>query len=168
MTAMTSSTNSTGALAIAPAAPEREVVITRLLNAPPALVFKAWLDPQHIAQWWGPNGFTTTIFAMDVRVGGVWHYIMHGPDGVDYPNKVVYLEIVEPERVVYWHGTGDDPDPDAFQNTVTFVARGDKTEVTLRALFATVAARDATLAFGAVEGGNQTLARLEAFLTMGA
>jgi uncharacterized protein YndB with AHSA1/START domain len=63
----------------------REVLITRLINAPRDLVWKAFTDPRHVAQWWGPNGFTTTIEAMEVRVGGVMNHVMHGPDGANYP-----------------------------------------------------------------------------------
>jgi uncharacterized protein YndB with AHSA1/START domain len=147
---------------IASSTADREIVITRVLDAARELVFDAWTDPQHIAQWWGPNGFTNTIHEMDVRPGGVWRFVMHGPDGVDYNNKVVYIEIARPERLVYSHG-GDDDEP-AFHVTVTFAEQGGKTLVTLRSVFATAAERDETLKFGAVEGGNQTLQRLERHL----
>lgn len=76
---------------------DREIVISRLIHAPRELVFKVWTDPKHVAHWWGPNGFTNTIHEMDVRPGGVWRFIMHGPDGVDYPNKIVYKEVVKPQ-----------------------------------------------------------------------
>src|SRR5262245_3424249 len=85
---------------------DREIVISRTFDAPPDLVFQAWTDPKRIGRWWGPRGFTITTFEMDVRPGGVWRYLMHGPDGTDYPNKVVYLEIVRPERIVCDHGDG--------------------------------------------------------------
>ena len=98
---------------------------------------------------------------MDVRVGGAWRFIMHGPDGTDYPNKIVYREIVKPERLVYDHGDDDDAHSSSFRSTVTFVAQGRKTKVTMRALFASAEARAATLKFGAIEGGEQTLARLD-------
>ena len=68
----------------------RELVMTRVLDAPRDLVYEAWTNPRHIAQWWGPKGFTNTIHEMEVKVGGVWRFIMHGPDGTDYPNKVVF------------------------------------------------------------------------------
>lgn len=138
------------------------VVITRVFDAPRALVFKAWIDPAHIGQWFGPDGFTITTHEMDVRPGGVWRFIMHGPDGVDYPNKIVYLEIVEPERLVYVHGDEGDRE---FQTTVTFVERAGKTELTMVALFASAADRDRVVEeFGAIEGGNQTLGRLAEYL----
>ena len=140
---------------------DREIVIERTVNAPRELVWQAWTEADQIRQWWGPNGFTTTIHAMDVRVGGVWRFIMHGPDGTDYPNKVVYREIVKPERLVYDHTDDRDPPSHQFQTTVTFAAQGRKTMVTLRALFANAEARAASVKFGAIEGGAQTLARLD-------
>jgi uncharacterized protein YndB with AHSA1/START domain len=142
---------------------DREIVMTRTLNAPRALVWEAWTQADHIAVWWGPNGFTTTHKEMSVKVGGVWRFTMHGPDGKNYPNRIVYREVVKPERLVYDHDD-DDVGVQSFLSTVTFEDLGDKTKVTLRIVFDTKEARDATLKFGAVEGGNQTLARLEAYL----
>jgi uncharacterized protein YndB with AHSA1/START domain len=82
---------------------DRAMVITRTVDAPGELVWEAWTQPHHIARWWGPDGFRTTIHEMHVEVGGVWRFIMHGPDGTDYPNRIVYREIVKPERLVYDH-----------------------------------------------------------------
>ena len=141
---------------------EREMVIERTVNAPREIVWRAWTEAEQIAKWWGPNGFTTTIHEMKVEVGGVWRFIMHGPDGTDYPNKVVYREIVKPERLVFDHG--DDHGKHSHQSTVTFAAQGSKTKVTLRALFDSVEAHDAAMKY-AVEGGNQTLSRLDQYLT---
>ena len=140
---------------------DREIVIERMVNAPRELVWRAWTEADQIAAWWGPNGFTTTIHEMDVTVGGVWRFMMHGPDGTDYPNKIVYREIVKPERLVYDHDDDKDPPSHKFQTTVTFAAQGRKTMVTLRALFANAEARAASVKFGAIEGGAQTLARLD-------
>src|ERR1700735_2545308 len=134
----------------------REIVVTRVFDAPRALVFKLWTDPKHLARWWGPNGFTITNYEMDVRPGGVWRFVMHGPNGVDYQNKVVYREVVEPERLVYSHVS----EPQ-FEMTVTFDAEGDKTKLTARMLFESAALRDKrSEQFGAVEGLKQTLGRL--------
>jgi uncharacterized protein YndB with AHSA1/START domain len=140
---------------------DREIMIERTVNAPRELVWRAWTEADQIKAWWGPNGFTTTIHEMDVTVGGVWRFMMHGPDGTDYPNKVVYREIVKPERLVYDHTDDRDPPSHQFQTTVTFAAQGRKTMVTLRALFANAEARAASVKFGAIEGGAQTLARLD-------
>lgn len=139
---------------------DREIVMTRLFDAPRELVFKAWTDPKHVAHWWGPKGFTITTHEMDVRPGGVWRFVMHGPDGVDYKNKIVFVEIVPPERLVYDHVSGP-----LFQMTVTFAEQDGKTRLTARMLFESAEARDKVIQeFGAVEGLNQTLERLEAYL----
>ena len=156
---MTTTNRSTGETA------EREIVISRVFNAPRELVFDAWTDTKNIGQWWGPNGFTNTIHEMDVRPGGVWRFVMHGPDGVDYKNKIVYLEIVKPERLVYTHGSGEAGDPGQFHVTVTFAEQGGKTELTMRSLFESAAERDKVVEeYGAIEGGNQHLDRLAEYL----
>ena len=79
----------------------RSIVGTREFDAPRALVFSAWTDAKHLAQWWGPNGFTTTTYTFDFRPGGIWRFVMHGPDGRDYQNLITFEEIVPPERIVY-------------------------------------------------------------------
>jgi uncharacterized protein YndB with AHSA1/START domain len=139
---------------------DREIVGERLLDAPRELVWAAWTDPKHVAQWWGPNGFTNTIHEMDVRAGGVWRFMMHGPDGKDWPNRVSFIEVERPSRLVYDHG--DDAKPDQFQVTVTFEeAAGGKTKLTMRSLFKTKAERDFVIEkVGAIDGMNQTLGRL--------
>jgi uncharacterized protein YndB with AHSA1/START domain len=150
---------------VATEAGEREIVATRVFDAPRELVFKMWTDPKHVAQWWGPNGFTNTIHEMDARPGGVWRFVMHGPDGRDYMNKIVFIEVVKPERLVYDHVSGP-----KFHVTVTFVEQGDKTKLTVRMLFESAAQRDKVAKeFGAVEGLSQTLGRLaEQLSTMSA
>ena len=143
---------------------EREIVITRVFDAPRDLVFEAWTDPRHIASWWGPKGFTNTIHEMDVRPGGVWRFVMHGPDGVDYQNKIIYIEVAKPERLVYNHG--DEDAPGHFHVTVTFAERGGKTEITMRMLFKSAEERDFVVQkYNAIEGGNQTFDRLGQWLT---
>jgi uncharacterized protein YndB with AHSA1/START domain len=84
----------------ATAAADREIVAKRLFHAPRELVFKMWTSRKHISNWWGSRGFTTTTHEMDVRPGGTWRFIMHGPDGRDYPKEIVYREIVKPERIL--------------------------------------------------------------------
>jgi uncharacterized protein YndB with AHSA1/START domain len=135
---------------------DREIVATRVFDAPRELVFQMWTDPQHISNWYGPRGFTTTTHEMDVRPGGVWRHVMHGPDGTDYPNEIVYLEVVKPERLVYDH-VSEPP----FQTTVTFAERDGKTEVTARMLFESATLRNKVATeHHAVEGLHQTLERL--------
>jgi uncharacterized protein YndB with AHSA1/START domain len=136
----------------------RSIVVTRVFDAPRDLVFDAWTDSRHIGRWYGPRGFTITTHAMDVRPGGVWRFDMHGPDGVNYPNKVTYIEIVRPERLVYDHG--DEGAPGYFQTTVTFAEDGGKTKLTMRLLFQSEAERETVVkTHNAIEGANQTLDR---------
>jgi uncharacterized protein YndB with AHSA1/START domain/uncharacterized glyoxalase superfamily protein PhnB len=143
----------------------RELVITRLINAPRELVWEVWTKPEHIKHWWGPDGFTNTIHEMEVKPGGVWRFMMHGPNGMDFPNKIVFNEVKKPELLVYTHSSEDVNDPNIFHTTVTFEKQGDKTNLTMRALFATAEERDRVVKeFGAAEGGKQTLNKLEAYI----
>lgn len=146
------------------AATDREIVISRIINAPRELVFEAFTDPEGLSNWWGPNGFTTTTHEMDVRPGGAWRFTMHGPDGVDYKNKVVYFEVLKPQRLVYTHSDDGEGGVQPFHATITFGERDGKTEITLRMLCDTAEQRQKMADFGAVEGGKQTLERLEAYL----
>ena len=139
----------------------RELVVTRVIDAPRELVFEAWTDPKHLAQWWGPNGFSTTTHSFDFRPGGVWRFVMHGPDGRDYQNRITWDEIARPERLTYHHGDGEDVEPVEFRTVVTFAALGGKTRLTLRAVFPNAAERDRVVReHGADEGAQQTVGRL--------
>jgi uncharacterized protein YndB with AHSA1/START domain len=143
---------------------DREITQSRVFNAPRELVFKAWTDPKHVDRWFGPRGFTTQTSEMDVRPGGVWRFVMRHPQHGNFTNKVVFLEVVKPERLVYDHGE-DDSNPPHFRVTVTFTDRGQKTELTMHSIFPTAAARDKVVKdHGAIEGGQQTLDRFEEFL----
>jgi uncharacterized protein YndB with AHSA1/START domain len=160
---MTAQSRSTGAPSSASS--DREILTTRVFDAPRGLVFKAWTDPEQIARWWGPVGFTTTTHHMDVRPGGVWRFVMHGPDGVDYQNRIDYIEVTEPERLVYKHSGAGDTEPVNFHVTVTFDEQGERTKVTMRAVFPTAEARDEVAEkYGAIEGAKQTLGRLSEHL----
>jgi uncharacterized protein YndB with AHSA1/START domain len=139
----------------------RAIIGVREFDAPRELVFEAWTDPKHLAQWWGPDGFTTTTSAFDMRPGGVWRFIMHGPDGRDYENRITFDEVVKPERLVYHHGGGDDVEPVQFRTTVTFEDVGGRTRLTMRGVFPTAADRERVIReYGADKGLVQTLARL--------
>lgn len=137
-----------------------EIVTERLIDAPRDLVFAAWVDPEQVVKWWGPDGFTNAIHEMDVRPGGHWRFVMHGPDGRDYQNHIVFAEVTRPERIVYDHVSTP-----KFRNTVTFTAEGKKTRVVMRAVLENAEAyRMAVEVFHAVEGGRQTLGRLAEFV----
>ena len=116
-----------------------EIHITRVYDAPVEAVWDAWTDPEQVAQWWGPRGFTLTTHSKDLRPGGHWAYTMHGPDGTDYPNKTLYHEVEPGRKLVYDHGANDDRPP-LFRVTVLFTRQGDKTKM------------DMTMALGGVFG----------------
>jgi uncharacterized protein YndB with AHSA1/START domain len=142
---------------------DREIVVSREYDVPRELIWEAITDPQHVSQWWGPRGFSTTIEEMDVRVGGSWKHVMNGPDGARYPNHSVFKEVTKPRRLVFAHG-GHKEGGSSVQSiaTWTFDAIGDgKTRVTMRMVFPSPAERDRVVReFGAVEGGKQCLERL--------
>lgn len=143
---------------------DREIVLSRLINAPRELVWQAWTEAERVVQWWGPNGFSNTIEEMDVRPGGVWRFIMHGPDGTDYPNLISFKEVVKPELLTYSHG--DPKSPHQFEVTITFEEENGKTRLTMRSLFPTAEIRNEKIEkVGAIEGGKQTLAKLEEYMS---
>ncbi len=141
---------------------DTELVLTRTFDAPRDLVWKAWTDPKHLARWWGPAGFTTTTSRIEIRTGGQWRFVMHGPDGRDYENLITFDEIVEPERIAYHHGGEADLEPVSFKTIVTFEAVSrDQTRVTMTSLFPSKKAREFVVReYGADEGGRQHLAKL--------
>ena len=138
------------------AAGERELATSRVIDAPRARVYAAFGDPGRLAQWWGPEGFTNTFEEFDLRPGGKWRFVMHGPDGKDYPNESVFLEVVEPERIVFRHLSAP-----RFEMTITYAARGENTLVEWRQLFETADERRRGAAF-AREANEQNLDRLAA------
>jgi uncharacterized protein YndB with AHSA1/START domain len=140
----------------------REVVLQRQMPFPRELVWQALTDPDHVNNWWGPDGFTNQKVVRDFRVGGTWTFEMVGPDGSIYPNHSVFTEITPPSRLAYDHGDGQRV---WFQSTITLEAVGNGTLITLRHLFPTQAERDVVVdKYGAIEGGKQHLAKMEAYI----
>jgi uncharacterized protein YndB with AHSA1/START domain len=139
---------------------DRELLLTRVLNAPIELVWEVWTDPAHIAQWWGPNGFTNTITTMDVKPGGEWNLIMHGPDGTDYGNKSVFTEVVKHKKIVYKHRSSP-----KFVATIEFEKQSEKTLLTWHMLFES---REQFIqvvkTFKADEGLKQNIEKLNVYL----
>ncbi len=134
----------------------RELRISRLLRAPRELVWQVFTQPEHIVNWWGPNGFTNTIQTMQVRPGGVWDLTMHGPDGTDYKNKSVYREIVQPERIVYEHISGP-----KFIATIELLAEGENTRLNWHMLFESAEELEQVIkVFKADEGLKQNAEKL--------
>jgi uncharacterized protein YndB with AHSA1/START domain len=153
---------------------DRELVITRVFDAPRSLVFKAWTDPKHMAQWWGPKGFTNPLCEIDARPGGAIRIVMRAPEDVpahargDHPMGGMFLEVIAPERLVFT-ATVDDADGDRLfevLNTATFVEHGGKTTLTLhvQARVVKATAQVAMMLGGMEEGWNQSLDRLGALV----
>lgn len=140
-----------------------ELQIIRIFDAPVETVWDAWTDPEQVAQWWGPRGFTLTTHGKDLRPGGSWHYTMHGPDGVDYPNKTVYFEVEKYAKLVYDHG-GNDDRPPLFRVTVLFSRVGTKTRMDMRMALPTPEAAEETRKFIKKAGGDSTWDRLAEYL----
>lgn len=141
---------------------DREIVMTRVFNAPRELVFEAYSRPEHVDGWFGPRGFSTVTHAMEFRPGGAWSFTMTSPDGTVYPNYVVYREIDRPSRLVFDQGSPEQPGQ--FHVTITFTEEEGGTRVTQRSLFPNPEARAAVVRFGAIELGHQTLEKLGEYL----
>ena len=144
---------------------DREVVVSRTIDAPRERVFEAFTEVRHLTQWWGPDGFTTTTRAFEFRVGGEWDFVMHGPDGTDYQEWISWIEIAPPERITMLHGESRG-DPNAFESVLTFAPDGAATRIEMRTVFPTAELRDeAVEKYHAVEGGRQTLGNLAAYVS---
>jgi uncharacterized protein YndB with AHSA1/START domain len=137
------------------------LVMSRRVDAARERVFDAFTDRAHIGQWWGPNGFSTTTEAMDVRVGGEWRFTMHGAAGTDYPNVIEYTRIEHPGLLCYDHGAGEGA---LFSAQVSFVEQDGGTGVTLSLICRSAQQLEEMKKDGAEEGGNQTLERLDRYL----
>jgi uncharacterized protein YndB with AHSA1/START domain len=149
---------------------EPVITMTRTFDAPRELVFEMWTNPEHIANWFGPEGFSVPHCEIDFRVGGTWHIDMQGPDGTAYPNKGTYLEIVPPEKIVYSDVVDDDEQawgdtpPPSSTVTLLFEEEDGKTRLTSISRLQSIAVRDAWVEMGAVAGWNETLNKLAAYL----
>ncbi|MFC0350069.1 SRPBCC family protein [Undibacterium danionis] len=140
-----------------------EIYLVRVYDAPVELVWDAWIDPAQAAQWWGPRGFTLTTHSKDLRVGGAWHYTMHGPDGTDYPNIATYYEIEPYKKLVYDHGATE-ISPPLFRVTVLFTTIGKKTQMEMTMALATAEAATETRKFIKQAGGEATWDRFAEYL----
>jgi len=140
-----------------------ELYITRLYDAQVKTVWDAWTDPQQVAQWWGPRGFTLTTHSKELKPGGHWAYTMHGPDGVNYENKTFYHEVEKYSRLVYDHG-GNDDRPPLFRVTVDFTEVKGKTKMEMTMALATAEAAAETRKFVKKAGGDSTWDRLAEYL----
>jgi uncharacterized protein YndB with AHSA1/START domain len=152
MEAHTKSTNKTA---------DRELTVSRLLNAPKELVWELWTNSEHIKHWWGPNGFTNTIYKMDVKNGGEWDFTMHGPDGTDYRNTHVFAELVKYEKIVLDHVTSP-----KYRMTVTFTPQGNKTLLNITSQFESAEQLEQLIKLvKADEGLKQNVDKLEQYIS---
>jgi len=148
-----------------PATADREIVIARVIDAPRELVFEAFTEVRHLSRWWGPEGFTTTTESFEFRVGGEWVFAMHGPDGTDYPEWISWTEIAPPQRIALLHGEFSG-DPNTFESVLTFEPDGAATRIEMHTVFPTKELRDeAVEKYHAIEGGQQTLSNLAAYVS---
>ena len=145
-------------------AKENEIHIIRVYDAPVSAVWDAWTDEKQVAQWWGPRGFSITTHSKSLKVGGVWDYTMHGPDGTDYENKTKYLEVEKHKKLVYDHGANDDRPP-LFRVTVEFSEKNGRTTMDMRMALESAEAARETRKFIHKAGGNATWDRLAEYLT---
>lgn len=139
--------------------------ISRVFDAPRELVYEVWTKPEHIVNWWGPDGFTCTISEMEVKEGGVWRFMMHGPDGRDYPNKIIFTKIIPPELICYKHTGEDETENIRFSVIVELKEIGKTTMLTMTSVFETSEELErVSREYGAVEGLEQTVGRLGRYL----
>lgn len=137
----------------------RQLNIKRIFKAPVNLVWEAWTKPEHIATWWGPNGFNTTIHIMDFQKGGEWKLTMHGPDGTNFPNRSVYKEIIPFQKIVFEHFNPN------FITTVLFESHGEETLMDWTLLFETAEMFETVVkAHKADEGLKQNVEKLATYL----
>lgn len=143
---------------------DREIILSRVFDAPRETVFDAFTNIKHVDHWWGPNGFVNKTSHMDVRAGGEWLFTMTHPQYGRFNNRVRYRSVTRPSRLEYIHDEGVDNDPKTFEVQITFEEERGKTKVTMRSVFASPAELERVKGFGAVQGGEQTLARLSEYL----
>lgn len=138
---------------------DREISVKKMLSAPIEIVWKVWTNPEHIANWWGPDGFTNTIHTMDVTPGGEWRLTMHGPDGKRFPNKSEFVEIVQNETIVFQHFNPN------YLATVIFKPVGNETLMEWKMLFETEELFETVVkVFKVDEGLKQNAQKLENYL----
>ena len=145
---------------------DREIVLTRVIDASRDQVFRAWVEPKRMFQWFGPRGFRCEVRQeSEAAVGAMWRFDMIAPNGHRFDSRMVFLEVIPNERLVFDHGSDKDDDPNRFRMTITFDQQSDgKTVLMLRQLHPSKAQRDATIGFGAVELGYQTLDKMAEYL----
>lgn len=139
-----------------------KVTYKRYFDVPVSLAFEAWSEPEHLSQWWGPDGFTLTTKSMNFSNGGIWEFIMHGPDGHDYKNRVQFTDIKRPHHIFYKHlGDGEGAEDVNFESKIIFEKAGEGTNMTMEQIFSSKEELErVNKKYGAIEGGKQHIANL--------
>ncbi|BDA80280.1 ATPase [Leptospira kobayashii] len=145
---------------------DNKVIYNRYFDVPIDLVFEVWSSHEHLSQWWGPDGFTLTTKSMDFSNGGIWDFIMHGPDGHDYKNKIQFIDIKRPHHIYYKHiGDGEGTEDVDFQSKIIFKEAGEGTNLTMEQIFPSKEELErVNKKYGAIEGGKQHLGNLSKYL----
>lgn len=145
---------------------ENKVTYKKYFDVPVDLLFEVWSKPEHLMEWWGPDGFTLTIKSLDFSNGGIWEFIMHGPDGHDYQNKIQFIEISKPHFILYQHlGDGEGDEDVNFQSRIIFEAAGEGTNLIMEQIFYSKQELErVNEKYGAIEGGKQHVGNLAKYL----
>ncbi|MCW7470725.1 SRPBCC family protein [Leptospira kanakyensis] len=145
---------------------DNKVTYKKYFDVPVDLLFEVWSSPEHLTEWWGPDGFTLTIKRLDFSNGGIWEFIMHGPDGHDYKNKIQFLEIQKPNLISYKHiGDGEGDEDVNFQSKIIFETSGNGTNLLMEQIFSSKQELERVNAkYGAIEGGKQHVVNLAKYV----
>ncbi|TGK86701.1 ATPase [Leptospira noumeaensis] len=143
-----------------------KVTYKRYFDVDANLLFEVWSKPEHLSEWWGPDGFTLTIKSLDFSDGGIWEFVMHGPDGHDYKNKIQFIEIKKPKLISYKHiGDGEGDEDVNFQSRIIFESSGEGTNLIMEQIFSSKQELERVNAkYGAIEGGKQHVGNLAKYL----
>lgn len=143
-----------------------KVTYKRYFEVSADLLFEVWSQGEHLTEWWGPDGFTLTINSLDFSNGGIWDFVMHGPDGHNYKNKIQFIEIKKPFSITYKHiGDGEGDEDVDFQSRIVFEGAGEGTHLIMEQIFSSKAELERVNAkYGAIEGGKQHIGNLATYL----
>lgn len=146
---------------------DKEMIFSRKVNAPRELVFKVWTQLEHLEKWWGPDGFKTTSKKFEPVNGGEWNFTMHGPDGTDFPNKIIFEEIIFPSKLVYRHSDDEGFVNVRFYVEVLFEEYGEQTVITMHSVFESPEMlKKVVEQFGAYEGAIQHLNNMISYIKL--
>lgn len=145
---------------------DNQVTYKRYFDVDVDLLFEVWSKPEHLSEWWGPDGFTLTIKSLDFSNGGIWEFVMHGPDGHDYKNKIQFIEISKPHFILYQHlGDGEGDEDVNFQSRIVFEKAGEGTNLIMQQIFSDKQELErVNEKYGAIEGGKQHIGNLAKYL----